>query len=96
MMEIFRDDGTVIRKDDNCLFISRSGLEERISVHDLETVAELSPCVTMGRYLDLRVVTIRARGKDPLFIPVSKDGAKKILKEIQQCKLDAARHVKIS
>lgn len=96
MADIFRDDETAIRKEDDCIVISQGDGERRIPVEQLETVAELSPCVTMGRYLDLRVVTIRAKGQPLIYIPVTKEGAKRILTGIQQCKLNAARELRQS
>ncbi|QQE77169.1 hypothetical protein [Alicyclobacillus sp. SO9] len=94
MVDIFRDEATTILKDNDDIIIYQADSELRIHARELETVVELAPCVTMGKYIDVRVVSIRAAGHPIIYIPVSKEGAKRILTQLQQCKLNAAKQIR--
>ena len=90
MTNIFTDGDTQIGCEEDNLVVQCQGTTTCVPVSQLESVAELSPCSTFGKYLNLRVVALKSTGGGMILIPVSKEGAHTVLKGIQQWRLRCA------
>lgn len=90
MTNIFTDGDTSIGCEEDNLVVQCQGTTTSVPVSELESVAELSPCSTFGKYMDLRVVALKSSACGTILIPVSKEGAHTVLKGIQQFRLRCA------
>jgi hypothetical protein len=91
MTEIFRDETITIRAERDALVLTQDGIETVIYLKQLETVTELTPHSTFGKFYDAHVIAIK-RPQEPLIcIPVTRAGAHRILQGIQQFKLSCLR-----
>lgn len=90
MTNIFTEGDTSIGCEEDNLVVKCQGTTTSVSVSELESVCELSPCSTFGKYLDLRVVALKSKVGGTILIPISKEGAHEVLKGIQQLRLRLA------
>lgn len=91
MTEIYRDGQTVIRCEHARIVIEQAGTVTAIEASELQTVAELTPCVTFGKFTDFHTIAIQKTNGHTIYVPTNKAAAKKLLASIQQFRLDCAR-----
>ncbi|WP_157061750.1 hypothetical protein [Alicyclobacillus ferrooxydans] len=90
MTNIFTEGDTCVGCEEDNLVVQCQGQTTSVPVSQLESVAELSPCSTFGKYLDIRVVALKSAQSGTILIPISKEGAHTLLKGIQQWRLRCA------
>ncbi|MCL6452125.1 MAG: hypothetical protein K6T78_00685 [Alicyclobacillus sp.] len=90
MAQIFAEGDTRVQCEADTLVVSCKGETMSIPVGQLETVTELSPCATMGKFLDMRVVALKSSTGAMMLVPLSRGGAHKLLTALQQLRLQRA------
>lgn len=90
MTNIFVEGDTCIECEEDNLIVRCHGNTTCLPIKQIETVTELSPCATLGKYMDVRVVALKSSTGEMLLIPTSKGGAHQVLKGIQQLRLRSA------
>lgn len=90
MTNIFAEGDTLIQCEDDNLIVQCQGQTSSVSVQQIETITEMSPCSTLGKFMDMRVVVLKSAGGAMVLIPLSRGGAHQVLKGIQQIRLQRA------
>lgn len=90
MAQIYQEGDTLVECQENNLVVRSQGNTTSLPVKQIETVSEMSPCATLGKYVDMRVVAIKAAGGSMILLPVTRGGARQILKSVQQLRLQSA------
>jgi hypothetical protein len=88
---ILRNESLELTYDGDVLHISLNGHETDVKLNHLQTVVELIPNTTLGKYYDIRVIAIHQHGQPVILFPVSKEESRKVLTGIQQWKLTNMR-----
>lgn len=90
MTNIFAEEDILIQCEEDNLIVRYQGQIMTVLVQQIETVTELSPCATLGKFMDMRVVALKSVSGAMVLIPLSRGGAHKVLQGIQQLRLQRA------